>query len=127
MLASKNRLDRKNFNFVFQTGQRIQENGLILIFNKGKKFDYNNFKVGISVSKKNIKKSSARNLIKRRLYGALHFMIKNNHLIKNENLHDNFVIILTAPKAREIIDGIDFKLLVNELSQLFLKAQSRHS
>lgn len=84
---------RSDFRKVYNFGRSFANRELVLFVNKNNGKD--NFRIGISVSKK-IGKAVTRNLVKRRIKNALIEILKEIKIINNVDI----VIIARAPTAK---------------------------
>ena len=97
-LGKKNKLKKKNeINKLFKTGKSYKISFLRIIFTKLNNPDKDfNFKCGVIVSKKNIKKSVNRNKIKRILRESIRL---NRKIIQNQK-NMIFMLIFESKKIK---------------------------
>jgi len=89
MLAKKERLSKKEFDYVFKNGRRVHTPTLQLIY-----LPDGDFHGAVVVGKKVYKKAVDRNRLRRRLYGALYRYHKQNTL-------SGTYILVAKPSLRE--------------------------
>lgn len=92
MLPKKNRLtQKKDFDFVFKNGKTVRSTFLLFKFLKN---HISETRFGFIVSKKISNKATKRNLVKRRLRGAVSNLSEDFNSLKNKKSFDIIMIAL---------------------------------
>lgn len=107
-MEQKNKIKkRKQFNYIFKSGQAVHSSSVTLVFTKGNNKDY---KIGFSASKK-VGNSVMRNRARRRMREAAR---------KNEQILSPKICYIFI--AKETTPNIDFEKLCKDFSFVINKA-----